>query len=101
MAIFRQCIPTLFTKSVLSDVYEYTNYYITTSFFVDKKSNFQNNTKLISLGHDHIMIGNYCIKYNYISHVKIRNNSFYLFIYGEMKQDQQINYCDKPMFKKE
>ena len=98
MAIFRKCLPYLYLESVCSDEYQYAHHNIITSFFVDKKSNFQCTTNFVSLGYDHIMIDQYCIKYNYISHVKITNNSFYLFIYGEIKQDKQINYCDKPMF---
>ena len=96
--MFRKCLPYLYVKSVCSDEYQYAHHNITTSFFVDKKSNFQCTTNFVSLGYDHIMIDQYCIKYNYISHVKITNNSFYLFIYGEIKQDKQKNYCDKPMF---
>jgi len=98
MAIFRKCLPYLHVESVYSDEFEYTTHSMTSSFFVDKQSNFQYNTKYISIRSDNIMIGNYCIQFEYISHLKINNNSFYIFLYGQIKEDNQITYCDNPMF---
>ena len=107
--MFKSCLPCVFTNSSYSKLCtdepnecEMTNKYldftIKTSFFVDVNTNFQVNDEKSSLTFDHINIGNYNIKYDYISHFSINNNIFYIFLYGEINGKNEIIYCDKPMF---
>ena len=109
MAIFKKCLPCVFTNEhydklcnydtnecELTDTY--AHFKINKSFFVDANINFQVNSETSALGYDHINIGNYNLKYDYISHFRINNNAFYIFIYAEINENKEIIYCDKPMF---
>ena len=109
MSIFKKCIPCLWynehydklcnydsNECELTDTYVY--FRIKKSYFVDKIINFEINAETSALGHDHIRIGQYSIRFDYISHFLINNNAFYIFLYAEINEQKQIVYCDKPMF---
>ena len=109
MAIFKKCLQCIFVNDQYAKLCNYdsnecemtdtyTHFRICRSFFVDKKINFQINVETSALGFDHIRIGQYIIKYDYMSHFRINNNTFYIFLYAEINETKQIVYCDKPMF---